>query len=371
MKRSISATLLFLISFVSPLPAQNLQPGYDRQELAEIMCVSARTGGGDKYVSDSNYIAAPTAYTLAYRSPEVGLLNLWELWTSDNKMAVISIRGTVQQADSWLANFYSAMLPAYGELYLSNNDTFRYDLASDPKAAVHAGWLIGTGFLSKDILAHIDSCYKNGFRNFTITGHSQGGAISYLLTAYLLRMQKNNALPADIRFKTYCTAAPKPGNLFFAYEYEEMTNGGWAFNVVNTDDWVPEVPMSIQTIHDFNNVNPFKSAKSMIRKLPFPKDLVLRYVFNRLDKPSRKAQRNAEKYLGKKMVKEIRRKLKGLSVPGYYPSAHYVRTGPYILLRPTEEYYKRFPVDEKKIFMHHLHHPYLFLLDKSLLEKKK
>ena len=114
MKRSISATLLFLISFVSPLPAQNLHPGYDRQELAEIMCVSARTGGGDKYISDSNYIAAPTAYTLAYRSPEVGLLNLWELWTSDNKMAVISIRVRYSRPRVGLPIFIRLCYPLMG-----------------------------------------------------------------------------------------------------------------------------------------------------------------------------------------------------------------------------------------------------------------
>jgi hypothetical protein len=51
-------------------------------------------------------------------------------------------------------------------------------------------------------------------------------AISYLLTAYLYHLQKSGRLQADIRFKTYASAGPKPGNLYFAYQYEAMTKGG-------------------------------------------------------------------------------------------------------------------------------------------------
>jgi predicted esterase len=56
-----------------------------------------------------------------------------------------------------------------------------------------------------------------------IMGHSQGGAIAYLLTAHLLSLQKENKIPSEIVFKTYCSAAPKPGNLHFAYA---LTSGG-------------------------------------------------------------------------------------------------------------------------------------------------
>jgi hypothetical protein len=143
-----------------------------------------------------------------------------------------------------------------------------------------------------------------------------------------------------------------------------MTYGGWAFNVVNTADWVPEVPLSIQTIQDFNTTNPFTNAKSLIRRQKFPDKLVLKYVYNRLSKPSIRAQRNYQKYLGKHTSKIVGKKLNGFQAPGYYNSNHYVRTGSTIVLHPDEEYRMRWQDSETDMFVHHLHSPYLFLLRK-------
>jgi len=47
------------------------------------------------------------------------------------------------------------------------------------------GWLLSTAYLSKDILPKIDSMYKSGIKDFILMGHSQGGAINFLLTAHL------------------------------------------------------------------------------------------------------------------------------------------------------------------------------------------
>ncbi len=104
-------------------------------------------------------------------------------------------------------------------------------------------------------------------------GHSQGGAIAYLLTAHFYNLQQQGKLPADIRFKTYCSAAPKPGNLYFAYDYETTTRGGWACNVVNAADWVPETPFSVQTVSDFNTTNPFVNAKKGNQQTKVPDEL--------------------------------------------------------------------------------------------------
>lgn len=363
-KRLVVAASLFLSI---PVHSQSLQPGFDKGELAEMLCISARTGSDPAYYSDTNYIAKPRQFHSIYRSPEMGLLNLWELW-SDGSRVVLSIRGTIPNPDSWLANMYAAMVPASGYLILAPNDTFHYQLATHPKAAVHVGWLMGAAFLGRDMLPKIDSCYTAGIRDFYITGHSQGGAISYLVTAYLLRLKEKQRIPADVRFKTYCTAAPKPGNLYFAYDYELATEGGWAFNVVNETDWVPEVPISIQTLDDFNPINPFVLAKDLIRKQRFPKNLALRFVYNQLDKPTRRAQRRYEKYLGNLLSKEICKKIPGFKVNGYYHSNDYVRTGTTIVLQSDSAYYQRFPQLANRIFVNHLHHSYVFLTDKSLLD---
>ena len=154
----------------------------------------------------------------------MGLENRWDLWISSDSVAAISIRGSVAKALSWMANFYAGMVPAQGSLTLG--DTIRYKLTDNQAAAVHAGWLTSTLFLAADILPKIDSCHNAGIKDFIVTGHSQGGAISFILTTLLYQKQEENKIPADIRFKTYCSAAPKPGNTQFAYEYENMTRGG-------------------------------------------------------------------------------------------------------------------------------------------------
>ena len=233
----------------------------------------------------------PEKFEFAYRSPIVGLKNRWDLWISKDSVAVISVRGTTLDPVSWLANFYAAMVPAVGELKISNDFTFSYHLADNPKAAVHVGWLVALACLSTDILHKIDSCDHAGIKNFILFGHSQGGAITYLLTSYLLNLQKTGKLPADLHFKTYFSAPPKPGNLFYAYDFENGTRGGWAFRIVNTADWVPEFPFSTQTVNDFNEVNPFEDVDAIIGKKKFPVNIILRHTYNRLKTPPKKAQK--------------------------------------------------------------------------------
>ncbi len=358
MKTILSLFLLFMSLSVF---GQQLKPGFDKDEYREMMLISAKTSA-----LDTNYYNSfphPAHFNMQYRSSSIGLDNLWELWTDGAGKAVISIRGTTEKAESWLANFYAAMVPAKGELKLSNDEVFSYQLATNPKAAVHVGWLLSTAYLSKEILPKINELYQNGTKDFLIMGHSQGGAISFLLTSYVYNLQQLDQLPKDIRFKTYCSAAPKPGNLYYAYEYEAMTQGGWAFNAVNAADWVPEMPISIQTLKDFNNVNPFTNAKLLIKKQKFPKNLLLKHVYNQLDKPTKKAQKNYEKYLGNMASKIIKQNLKDFSPPLYYGSNHYVRTGTTISLLPDDDYYKQYPEDPSKLFPHHFHAPYLSLLD--------
>lgn len=359
MKKILTLCLLF-VSF--SLSAQHLKPGFDKDEYREMMLISAKTGA-----SDSDYYnkyPLPEHYKLAYRSGSIGLDNLWELWSDGNGKVAISIRGTTEKPESWLANFYAAMVPAKGTLKLDNDEVFSYNLAKHPEAAVHTGWLISTGFLSKEIVSAIKEQYAKGVKDIIIIGHSQGGAISYLLTSYLYNLQETNQLPADIRFKTYCSAAPKPGNLFYAYEYEAKTQGGWGFNVVNAADWVPEVPISIQTLNDFNYSNPFKNAKKAIKQQKFPKNLVLKHAYNQLNKPTKKAQRKYEKYLGKVATKFTKDFLNGYARPDFYHSSNYVRTGQTVVLLPDEEYFKKYPDTLDKLFPHHMHEQYLMLLEK-------
>ncbi len=180
-------------------------------------------------------------------------------------------------------------------------------------------------------------------------------------------MQKQGKLPEDIRFKTYCTAAPKPGNLYFAYTYEALTQEGWAYNVVNTADWVPEVPFSVQTIYDFNTVNPFSGAKKLIKKQKGGKKLLLKHVYKQLSKHPLKAQRKYEKFLGHYLYKGIKKQLPDLEEPVYVHTNNYVRTGHTIVLQADDAYFAKFPDKKEKVFCHHFFYQYYYLLEKLKL----
>lgn len=356
---TIALTAGFML-FAAELKSQeqNLKPGFDKAEYKDMLLMAACSV--DTPWVNSKLV--PLKFRLLYRSAVTGLDNRWDLWVNEGNVAVISIRGTTGTSESWLENFYAAMVPANGSMKLSANRTFDYKLADNPKAAVHVGWLMATGFLAEDVISKIDSCYRRGIWDFIITGHSQGGGISYLMTAYLLNLQKTGALPADIRFKTYCSAAPKPGNLYFAYDFENMTSGGWAFNVVNTADWVPETPLSIQTIDDFNTLNPFVNAKRTLKKQSFPTRIAMSYAYGRLDRPTRRAVKNYRKYLGTVAGKYVGKSLPDYQAPEYLYANHYVRTGTTIVLYADKMYYENYPDNPENVFVHHLAGPYLYLL---------
>ncbi len=342
--------------------AQDLQPGFSKEEYRQMMLISIRSVKSSNYEKD---YPPPNGFNMIYQSANIGLENSWDLWSDNKSTAVVSFRGTTAAPVSWLENFYAAMVPAKGELK-TDKDTpaFRYDLADHPAAAVHAGWLLGMAIMSLEIMPRLDSLHKAGTRNLLIVGHSQGGGIAYLMTAHLLSLQKKGEFPSGIRIKTYCSAAPKPGNLPFAYAYESMTQNGWAFNVVNALDWVPETPFSIQNLDDFNVSNPFIHARTLIRKQKFPINIAMSHVYRKLDRPTRKAGRRFVKYMGKMPERMTKKVIPGLEMPAFAGTNNYVRTGNTIVLYPDEAYLKDYPAKSADVFIHHFHKPYLVLLDK-------
>jgi heat shock protein HslJ len=352
--------LLIALLMIADGSAQLLKKGFDKEEYMRLMKVSAQFGDS-AYASN---LGTPAGYKMIHRSETIGLENKYDLWQTDKGIPVISIRGTTISDVSWLENFYAAMVPAAGEIQLTKADRFVYELATNPRATVHVGWLVGTGFLMKDMRPRIDSLIRSGKKELLIIGHSQGGAIAYLVTAYLNHLKIKGQLPWDFQLKTYCSAGPKPGNLYFAHDYESLTQDGWAYNVVNSADWVPETPVSIQTADDFNDLNPFKNAKGVINKQGFLKRIALNYAYGKLTKYNRKAVRNYKKYLGKYVTKSVKKQLPEFVEPVYSNTNDYVRAGNQITLLADEDYFKVFPQDPKNVFVNHLHPPYLYLLNK-------
>ncbi len=359
-KRYISLISILLLSF-SLIFAQNLKPGFDKDEYRELIRVSAATSTTDSNMAKE--ITLPQEFKMIYRSEPMGMDNLWDFWVDNHGRAAISIRGTTKKIESWLANFYASMVPAKGKIEYKKDRFFSYNLSPHPEAGVHVGWLLSTAYLAEDIIPKILEQYQNNINDFFIIGHSQGGGIAYLLTSHFISLQKSGILPKSIQFKTYCSAAPKPGNLFYAYEFETLTQDGWAYNVVNAADWVPEVPMTIQTLEDFNRVNPFVNARDIKTKRITHK-LMLNRVYHQMDKPTKKALRRYHKYLGEMVFSAVQEHLQGINPPEYLESYNYVRTGNPIVLYPDDEYYEHFPKETDDAFTHHSYQSYLYLLDK-------
>lgn len=355
---------IFILIFLGSMHicVAQLSPGFSSKEYKDFLGITAGS------VQDSLFIKGiPQNPNLKriYESPLVGLENKWYLWIDQTqKVAWLTIRGTANNPTSWLANFYSAMIPAQGKMKISATNTFEYNFSDDPKAAVHIGWTLSTGALAETLVPKMDSLYNSGYRDFIVSGHSQGGAITYLMTAHLYHLKETGRWKDPIRIKTYASAGPKPGNLYFAYHYEFITRGGWAFNVVNGADWVPETPFSVQTVNDFNVTNPFSDARDFIKKQKFPKNLIFKKVYNNLNKPTQKAKKHFQKYLGVYAGKEVIKTLPNYQSPHYFNSNHYTRAGDFIVLYPDTEYFKLFPEEKEKVFKHHALQPYLYLLEK-------
>ncbi len=354
------AFLAALLLCCAAVYGQDLKSGFDADEYIHVLHRCAMQ-------VDSSYrghTPADTMYTRVYRSPVLGLHNRYDLWLrKDHKQIAIDLRGTTSNIDSWLENLYSAMVPASGSFDFGGAP-FTYKFAADSRAMVHVGWALGVCSMLPDITAAIKLWYSRGVRQILIEGHSQGGALAFLLCSWLRYQVADGKLPDDLVIKTYCSAAPKPGNLYYAYDFDYINRGGWAFTVVNAKDWVPETPITVQTKNDLND-NPFGNTRQLLKKQKLLVRYYIRHMYRSMEKASLKAQRKYEKYLGRVMYKQVRKYMKDLGKPAYAHSCNYMPAGTQIVLEPDSTYYKMFPDTGDNIFRHHLFDPYYYLVKKA------
>lgn len=354
---------LFTATCLSASAQTILQPGFSIPEYLEMLRITGR-------IPDSSLTGEkpppPLHYQMVYRSPEVGLVNQWDCWLrADKKVGVISLRGTANEAASWLENFYAAMVPAAGELHINDSTVFRYQLAASAAATVHVGWLTGIAHMAPAIGDTIKSYYEQGVREWIITGHSQGGALSFLLRSWIHYQTLGGALPKEIVYKTYCSAAPKPGNMQYVYDYDFITGPGWSYTVVNALDWVPETPFSLQSLKDFNELNPFVNVNSALKKQPLLARWYLNHAFNAMGRITRRSQKKFRKYLGKVVYKQVRKHLPQFREPVYAASSTYMRAGAPVVLQPDAQYHQQYIADDKNVFLHHMPKAYYSLAQRQ------
>jgi Lipase (class 3) len=361
--KNIFAILFIFFTQLLSAQTQHLKPGFDPGEYLDLLQVCETTHKDS--IQPGNTRGSTLKYELLYRSSEMGLKNRWEFWQREDGVGVISIRGTVQHANSWMENFYAAQIPATGSLQINDSTHFKYKLSNDDKASVHVGWTLGLAHLGPDIMRVIKDFNKlNNTTQFIIMGHSQGGALAFLVTSYLHYQKETGQIPEVFSFKTYCSAAPKPGNMYYAYDFDFITRNGRGFTIVNTADWVPETPFSVQVVEDFNNGNPFSDISALLGSQKPVVRWYLKSMYNKMDKSTVKAQKRLDKYLGHKVYSQVKKVLPQFREPAYAETANYMRTGIPIVLQPDADYQLAFPDDPKKTFMHHAFKPYEMMIKK-------
>jgi Lipase (class 3) len=228
-------------------------PGFDPAEALVLIAISAALEG------DNPAPAIPANWQLDFDSPELGPFeNKYQIWknTDVSGQYALVIRGTVDKRGSILEDLLSVMIPASGTLPLGSVQ-LSYTLAAEPNAGIHLGFTLGLGFLLFDGFSGIVAqlyARLGQIQELFVAGHSQGAAVATLCRSFF--QYSPVAKPLGLTYKTYVFAQPKPGNDYYAYDFETVAgNGTLAFQVTNSLDWVPQVPLTLEWLDDLN-VNP-------------------------------------------------------------------------------------------------------------------
>lgn len=300
-----------------------IENGYNKAEVRDMIRLCNSFTFLELYDSDTDII--PPQYKKEYSSGIYGMDNKYQIYIKD-KTAIINLRGSTDQKISWLENIYFAMIPAQGVINVSG-DKFNYCFATNPSAAVHAGYALGIAYMHNDIVYHINALNKDGIYSFIITGHSQGGALANMLRAYL------ENLPADQiskknKYKTYAFAPPMVGNKVFANEYNNrycINNS--SFNIINPADPVPDLPLS------YNDTNYVEAnlKKALFDRQSFSvKDLVTDGIANILESKIIKLANT----LGASTSGQIANSLGQVVLPRYTNDVNYFRLNNLVEIQP-------------------------------------
>ena len=250
-----------------------LTPGFNLQEAAPLISMLAALEGTTP--PPLQQPPFPGNWKIIFDSQSIGPFdNRWQLAqsTDDASIFAILIRGTTYAAGSILDDLLAVMIPANGSITVNFDgfdQAFSYQLAAtsataqSPEAGVHLGFALSTLVLMlyppSGILWQLPLLVPENSSIF-IAGHSQGAAIATLATSYLHYGSNWSLIPYNFAantYKTYAFSQPKPGNDIYGDDYDSIaSNQGMAFTVTNTQDWVPQVPLTFELPSNVNTPNP-------------------------------------------------------------------------------------------------------------------
>lgn len=355
-------SLLLSLSVFSGFRAQNWPSGFD--PVAFLRYTSLNQAFGDT-IDTLKLGREIDGYVCEYLSEPLALDYCWAKWMHELHVPVLAVRGTIQTRKSWLANGFAGMFPARDTIR-NIDEIWPYCFAEHPEARVHAGWAIGSVLLSHDMLPHILEIAKTGKREIVLTGHSQGGALVWLLSMQFYFWQQQGILPSDLKFTVYTIGSPKPGNLWFAREFLTKYPPERAFNVFSNPDVVPLLPPTLQYIDPEAEGYGFHTGRK-----DFTDDnhsAIYSSLFSRARKFQRPLRKAAKKYhfiLGNFAGVTVHRYLDSYQWPKTISDFNYHHVGTPVMLVPDADYLAFFNADSaNSIFAHHSLSSYRWFFEK-------
>ncbi len=192
--------------------------------------------------------------------------NFWQVWQNQNnkKQYVIAVRGTVETGRSVAED---AILPLVKARWALEFDLFGFKIDfpfhlvrdegdSPVEAGVHGGFALGMLLMLFTTDAPLFSTLSSfgSDEEVYITGHSQGASVALLITSLVLHSKKFFNRPS---YKTYVYAPAKPGNDHYSYDLDQIASArGFCYSIVNSQDWVPQIPLTLEGPKTLNRPNP-------------------------------------------------------------------------------------------------------------------
>ena len=316
-KTFIIALIIFQSSWAQ------VEKGYKKSEACDMIAICNSFTFLELYNSDDQII--PNSYNKVFSSNVIGMDNKFQIYRN-GKTAVINLRGSTSNKQSWLENFYSVMIPAKGVIEILGK-SHNYCFSKNDNAAVHSGYALAITYLSNEIIQQISILNKDSIYDIIITGHSQGGALAQLLMASLENLPDEVILSKN-NFKTYAYASPMVGNDEFANEYSKKYCNGNSFNIINAADIVPSLPLSY-------NDSSFISKTDLHTFFFDHESFDLKHIL--LDGTIRLVQKPLSKVifeLGRSVSKQIENKQGDIILPKHTSDINYIKLDELIKIPP-------------------------------------